>query len=149
MKKELKVTRLDNFITILDLHDKLYIECPIYDGNQHGTFDELGLYEVTVNGNTTPKQGNGIKPVPEIKVKLIQLRKPEGEYIPEEYYKVNNEMPSSITYSISMDIYDSNPLLLEGIAKTKFKVDNSGNITLSTDSNTKFIVDNDGNLKSK
>lgn len=149
MNNELKVNHLDNFITTLKLHDKLYIECPIYDGNQLGTFDELGLYEVTVNGNTTPTQGNGIKPVPEIKVKLIHLRQPEGEYTPEQYCKENNKMPSSITYSLSMDIYDANPLLLEGIAKATFKVDNSGNITISTDSNTNFIVDNDGNLKGK
>lgn len=38
---------------------------------------------------------------------------------------------------------------MEENIKTTFKVDNSGNITISTDSNTKFIVDNDGNLKIK
>jgi hypothetical protein len=119
MNNELKVNHFDNFITTLELNNKLYIECPIYDGNQLGTFNELGLYEVTVNASTTPTQGKGIKPVPEIKVKLIHLRNPEGNYTPEQYYKENNKLPNAITYSISMDIFNSNPLLLEGINHLK------------------------------
>ncbi|WP_429179225.1 hypothetical protein [Aeromonas salmonicida] len=115
MNNKLKVHHYDNFITTLNLNDKLYIECPIYDGNQLGIFDELGLYEVTVNGSTTPTQGKGINPVPEIKVKLIHLRNAEGDYTPEQYYKENNKLPSAITYSLSVDIYKSNPLLIEGI----------------------------------
>lgn len=119
MNNELKVNHFDNFITTLELNNKLYIECPICDGNQLGIFNELGLYEVTVNASTTPTQGKGIKPVQEIKVKLMHLRNPEGNYTPEQYYKENNKLPNAITYSISMDIFNSNPLLIEGINHLK------------------------------